>query len=553
MEQSLVILMNKTPYTGRMYRLFCVPSVGDADLWSKVTPFYSCNNENAYVEADCIRFDAEGLYTIEVTDGTYSGSITVEAVAEPVVSRTKEIVRVSNLAELRAACEQTYKELHIRPTATIEITDEPIYVGEGTIIDFDHQIFNYVIGADISESRLFEFYYDNSGIQNCWFNNLTDPARERVERQKIIDIENGDNVKIKNIVSQNQMGFGFGIGTIHYFPWSQVDTVSHKLTRWQATSLTDDPPVGGVEQGGIDPDGKLNDDTTCWRTADYILCPYCSNDAYIVGTHKHNSWPTSPAKYTNIAFYDADYSFLELQTGVQYWRRYKRPVGAAYWKAFVIQAEAPENRDTDSNCIFRMFGDTTGWHSDIYRGTEKGSQPAWVTNPVVDGYICLTNDSGFCSIAGGFNDLNISNVYIERNGRINLWGWDYEDGWYAMAGAVNTRVWSDAVVACSSVQGLTMRECKTNVYYSSHDPMQRTHLGCIFGNFYIRGCVGYQRLIDCYRSNTSWADSYSGVFESSAMTSEQRTSIEKQATAWKTSRLGAIKKKLVEAGSPITT
>lgn len=547
MEQSLVILMNKKPYTGRFYRLFCVPAVGDANLWAKITPVYACEDSNAFVQADCVRFDKPGTYTISVTDGTYSGSITVEAVTEPTVKRAKETVSPTTFEELKTACEQTYRELHIVPNGTLEIADEPIYVGEGTVIDFDNQIFNYIIRSDVTVCSLFKFCYSNSGIQNVWFNNLTPPEQSRNEQSLILHICNGDNVKINNVVSQNQWGYGFRIGTPALSPYYQDSTIDHHSTRWQASSATDSNPVGGVEQGGIGADGALTQDENCWRSADYILCPYCTDDSYFVATHRTNTWPTSPAKYANIAFYDADYKFLELQTHIQYWRKYPRPVGAVYWKAFVVQPDAPINRDNDSNCIFRMFGNNT------YSDTDKGPQPAITTNPVVDGYICLTNDSGFCSIADSFNDLNISNVYVESNGRKNLWGWDYEDGWYSMVGAINTRVWADSVVACSSAQGMTFRACNTGTYYAASDPMQRTYIGCIFSNFYIRGCVGYHRLINSYRAKTTWEDAYSGVFESSAMTAEQRNAIVAQANIWKTSRLGTIKKQLIEAGSPIKT
>lgn len=552
MEQGLVILMNKTPYVGRFYRLFCVPVVGDADLWADIQPIYSCDNKNAHIEADCIRFDALGTYTITVSNGTYSGSIIVEAREEPTISRTKRTVKVRSFKQLKSVCEQTYLELHIKPAAIIEIKDEPIYVGEGTILDFDNKVFNYVVRPDVTVCSLFKFCYDNSGIQNVWFNNLTDPAQERNEQSLILHICNGDNVKVKNIVSQNQWGYGFRIGTPALSPYWQDATIDHHYTRWQETSLTETPAVGGVEQGGINADGTLNDDSLCWRTADYILCPYCTDDAYFVATHRTNTWPTAPARYVNVAFYDADHNFLELQTQVQYWRKYPKPVGAVYWKAFVVQPEAPTNRDTDSNCIMRMFGNHSGQYGNVYRATDRGPQPAMATNPCVDGYICLTNDSGFCSIADSFNDLNINNVYVEKSGRDNLWGWDFEDGWYSMVGVVNSKVWADAVVACSSTQGMTFRECRTGVYYAASDPMQRTYIGCIFRNFFIRGCVGYHRLINCYRENTTWEEPYTAVFESSVMSDEHRRAIYDSVTKWKTSRLPIIKKRLKNAGSPIT-
>lgn len=551
MEQNLVILMNKTPYTGRFYRMMCAPVIADTTMWSNIQPIYSCEDPRATILADSVSFSEVGTYTITATYGNYVGEIIIQAIAEPKVSRTKTSITISTFNELKEACERTYLDLRIRFVGSLEVSDEPIYVGEGTIIDFGNRILNYTIKSGVEECALFAFYQSHSGLKNVWLNNLSDPAIERGERHKIIDVENGDNILISNIISQNQWGFGFGVGTIYYYPWAQVDTISHKETRWQATSMTVDAPVGGIESGGIDIDGSLNNDNSCWRTSDYIKCPYCSDDAYIVGTHNINTWPTD-AKYANIAFYDADYNLIELQTGIQYWRRYKRPNNAVYWKAFVVQPDAPTNKDTDSNCIFRMFGDVTGWHGDIYRGTERGQQPACVTNLVIDGYICLTNDSGFCSVAGAFNDLNVANVYVESNGLTNLWGFDYEDGWYSMVGAVNIRLYCDSVVACNSGQGLSFHECKTGVFYASHDPIQRTYIGCIFSNFYIRGCVGYQRFINCWRDKTSWNDAYTGVFDSSVMDAKHKQNILEHAAVWKTGRLAGIKQKLIAAGSPIT-
>lgn len=497
MEAAKYICCSEKMIVGRWYKLLSWLEKAE-EVMDKDTTKWECTGINCVLVHDLIYFNETGTATIKAEDSYgYIATKSIEVIEEPAINRSK--ISVSSSEELINVCVNNVTNAYVELTTDVEIElipkPEDTYlqyyeVPEGTIIDLGGHKLSYTVQESVkgsSPSSLFMLCNDNSGIINGIFEysgedfEVTNVTHEQTN---VINVYQGYNIQVKDIVFNNVLGFNMVVGTTWYYPWSQTE--NYRDCRWQDTN---------VSNGYINDNGEFVNDADCWCSTEFIKCPNTYKNEFILG--RMNPYSPTTVKVCRVAFYDENYNFIAQLKGVQYYRVYNKPQNAKYWKITIVQSSAPSNNDSDTSSIVIMYG--------IMDIKDNGFYHDRNIHCLVDAYFdnirCFENESGVMSIVGHTNDCHYNRVFVSSNGTINKWGMDFEDGWLAMV----ADVLSYCVIGNSgTVQtmfnagiGTSAIACYFDKIVCNNTAWKHLFVGCLILQYIVYNARGYNIRINC--------------------------------------------------------
>lgn len=377
---------------------------------------YECDNPDiACLIHDTVYVKKTGSFTITAHD-MYGNSDqkTIQAIPEPEVERTTYTIEPVSWDDLRDQIESKENSYITVTKGTYDftVTETPISIPEGTIIDFNGSELN--VSSSVNAYKGFQFFWDNSGIRNAIFNGVNmGSGSDYSEQCALVILMSGKNIKIENLIFNNVAGFNITIGTWPNFWYCKP---SYESGRWMEENNF---------AGYIDDSGKIQAATGRWTMSEMAETIITEDRSFCVGYS--GMWLPATARACDIAFYDENQDFIELDKDLMFYRKYYYPEGAKYFRMSVWQDAEPTNQNArDDICFIRMMGGTNGF-TDRFPTIED----LWLDNVVCNGHA-----SGGLSIVGVCQDVHINRLKAIGNGWLNGWAFDIEDSWNSSIGVV---------------------------------------------------------------------------------------------------------------------
>lgn len=422
----------------RWYKLLVYPLDVNEDITTLYNTTFECNEPDiAYIIHDTIYIKKSGSFTITAHD-MYGNSDqkTIQAILESEISRTTYEIEPESWEELREQIESKGKNAYIniiKNTYNFTVTETSISIPEGTIIDFNESILN--ISSSVNAYKGFQFYWDNSGIRNATFNGIDmGSGTDYSEQCALIILTSGKNIKIENLIFNNVAGFNITIGTWPNFWYCRP---SYESGRWLEENNF---------AGYIDEFGEIQAASGRWTMQEMAECIITEDRSFCIGYS--GMWLPAIARACDIAFYDENQDFIELDKDLMFYRKYYYPENAKYFRISVWQDAEPTNKNArDDICFVRMMGGTNDF-TDRFATVED----LWMDN-----IVCNNHASGGLSVVGICQDIHINRLRAIGNGWKNAWAFDIEDSWNSSMGVIISHSYfENGMVIFIGTQGLSM-------------------------------------------------------------------------------------------------
>lgn len=466
---------------GRWYKLLAYPLDVNEDITTIYNTVFECNNPDiAYLIHDTVYIKKNGSFTITAHD-MYGNSDqkTIRAISEPEVGRTTYSIEPESWEDLKEQIE-TKENAYInvtKGTYDFTVTETPISIPEGTIIDFNGSTVN--ISSSVNAYKGFQFLGDNSGIRNATFNGVNmGSGTDYSEQCALVVLTSGKNIKIENLIFNSVAGFNITIGTWPNFWYCKP---SYESGRWLEENNF---------AGYIDDSGEIQAATGRWTMSEMAETIITEDRSFCIGYS--GMWLPAIARACDIAFYDKNQEFIELDKDLMFYRKYYYPEGAKYFRMSVWQDAEPTNQNArDDICFIRMMGGTN----------EFTDRFATVEDLWLDNIVCNNHASGGLSIVGVCQDIHINRMRAIGNGWKNDWAFDIEDSWNSSIGIVLTHSYfGTGTVVFHGSQGLSVISSIMGTVGLRSLIQAPTIINSICSN------IGIERL----RNNLTLINSYSG-------------------------------------------
>lgn len=397
---------------------------------------YKCNNsEIAFLIHDTIYIKKSGSFIITANDmyGNLSQK-TINAIKEPKIQRNGcTLKNLQSWDDLKTRIEQAGENKYITiPNGeyNFDLNENGITVPKGTIIDFNKSIIN--ITSSVETYTGFIFYYDYSGLKNATFNGINMKNDYSYSDQcTLVKIICGDYQKIENLTFNDVAGFNIAIGT---WPLWYSFQPTPESGRW----IEENNYNGYIEENG-----EIISNLNSWTMQKMEEIITTDDRSFCVG--QSNMW--LPGKTYDLAFYDENENFIELNKSLMFYRRYYYPENAKYFRLCIYQEQEPTNSSgRDDICIMRMMGGING----INRFTT-------VCELLLNNIICKNHASGGLSIVGACQDIHINKMQAIGEGWKNAWAFDIEDSWNSSIGVVVSHSYfGNGTVVFNGTQGFSI-------------------------------------------------------------------------------------------------
>lgn len=429
---------------GRWYKLVAYPRFyTPLQYWCT----YSCNDNNVVLIHDTVYIKSEGNFTVNCIDQYgNTDSKTIKAIKNPSnnIKRTYFEYIPTSWNDFKTFVDGCGKNAYIsipKGDYYFELTTESYLIPKGTILDFNFSTIN------ISHTEQVEYEEDNTTIKTsiCYKGFKINSDYSGIIN---VNIQGADNMYgkndeysdecftlylgdakysiIKNIKFKNVCGFNFKVGAF-------ADYTTIKPTIYHGRWKEDNNYNGYIDKIT----GELITDASCWCMENYEELPTCNNNEFIVGIS--NGWIPSSVRLYNIAFYDINGNFIELWEDCQYYRMYKFPSNAVYYKLGIYQETEPKNvQPRDDLCIMRIFPCNN------------------CMDCVIENISCVSSATGVLNVIGMNQELHINKIIQPSNGWKYGWSFDIEDSWNGCINCILSNSFIMGTSVYHGIQGLSI-------------------------------------------------------------------------------------------------
>ena len=479
---------------GRWYKLLAYPLDVNEDITTIYNTTFECDNPDvACLVHDTVYIKKTGSFTVTAHD-MYGNSDqkTIQAINEPEVERITYNIEPESWDDLRGQIESK-ENAYInvtKGTYDFTVTEMPILIPEGVIIDFNGARLN--ISSSVNAYKGFQFFGDNSGIRNATFNGINmGSGTDYSEQCALVILTSGKNIKIENLIFNSVAGFNITIGAWPNFWYCKP---SYESGRW-------------VEEnnfaGYIDEFGEIQAATGRWTMSEMAETIITEDRSFCIGYS--GMWLPAIARACDIAFYNENREFIELDKDLMFYRKYYYPENAKYFRLSVWQDTEPTNTNArDDVCIMRMMGGTNGFTDRL----------ATIEDLWIDNVACNEHASGGLSIVGICQDVHINRMKAIGNGWKNGWAFDIEDSWNSSIGVVISHSYfGTGMVAFYGSQGLSVISSimgTVNLMALIHSA---TIINSICSNIKIERVRNNLTLINSYSGTITKQEEYENVYK----------------------------------------
>lgn len=478
---------------GRWYKLLAYPLDVNEDITTIYNTTFECDNlDVAYIVHDTVYIKKTGSFTITAHD-MYGNSDqkTIQAIPEPEVERTTYSIEPDSWDDLKNQIEAK-KNAYInvaKGTYDFTVTETPISIPEGTIVDFNGSELN--ISSSVNAYKGFQFFWDNSGIRNATFNGVNmGSGTDYSEQCALVILTSGKNIKLENLIFNSVAGFNITIGTWPNFWYCKP---SYESGRWMEENNF---------SGYIDDSGEIQASTGRWTMSEMAETIITEDRSFCIGYS--GMWLPAIARACDIAFYNENQEFIELDKDLMFYRKYYYPEGAKYFRMSVWQDAEPTNQNArDDICFIRMMGGTNEF-TDRFATVED----LWLDNVVCNGHA-----SGGLSVVGVCQDIHINRLKAIGNGWKNAWAFDIEDSWNSSMGVVISHSYfGNGMVIFIGSQGLSMISTTTGYLSIRALAHAVTIINSLCQNIQVQQVRNNLTLINSYGGSITNQEEYENVY-----------------------------------------
>lgn len=459
---------------GRWYKLVGMP-VGYGVSYNYKTTFSIDNDDIACLLFDTLYIKKTGSLTITVTDQYgNTDSKSVSLIEEPTVERTEYTISPATWEDFKTQVDACGEYSYINITQGdyhYTISDVGYSIPKGTVIDFNKS--NIYVSTEVNKCRMFLIYYDFIEIRNANIINDCADDWEHGDQSQLISVYNGYMCKLEHLYFKNAIGFNIGIGT-----WGQnLKFTPYSDSLWHTNNMF---------YGYLNDSGELVESEGAYSSNNIRTITDNPERTYLMG--KRDLWIPTTARVYDVAFYDSDENFIELRKNQQFYRKYKLPDNALYWRCTVYQDTEPTlNVAGDDYCIFRMYGESYS------TGCCVSCVELYANDIIADG-----NESGVISVVGHNQDCHYNKIRCDDIGSVNPWSFDVEDAWNGTCGMVISHsAFRDGRVYSHGAQGLTLLSSIANWIVINSNPYSITAINSAIKIAYTYSIRNFVALANC--------------------------------------------------------